>query len=136
MYRHFSVVIATLQFFQHPENIKNSIFPITLSQQKCHIFKCLEFSKTFFGWKMSNVAIVVENLKCTDILILQIAMLQLCPHPAHVKISIFPITLSQQKCYIFQKYLTNFLELFFGWKTRNVAIVVENLKCTDVLVLQ
>ena len=41
MYRHFSVAIATLQLFQHPENIKISIFPITLSQQKCHIFKSI-----------------------------------------------------------------------------------------------
>ena len=36
------------------------------------------------------------------------------------------------------KYLRNFLKLFFGWKKRNLAIVVENLTCTcaDIFVLQ
>ena len=34
-----------------------------------------------------------------------------------------------------QKYLTNFQKLFFGWKKRNVAIVVKNFKCTDIFVL-
>ena len=35
-----------------------------------------------------------------------------------------------------QKYLTNFQKHSFGWKTRKVAIVVENLKCTDILLMQ
>ena len=35
-----------------------------------------------------------------------------------------------------QKYLTNFQKLSFSWKIRKVAIVVENFKCTDILVLQ
>ena len=30
MHRHFSFAIATLQLFQYPENVKISIFPITL----------------------------------------------------------------------------------------------------------
>ena len=34
-----------------------------------------------------------------------------------------------------QKYLTNFLKLFLGWKKRKLAIV-ENCKGTDILVLQ
>ena len=33
-----------------------------------------------------------------------------------------------------QKYLTNFLKLFFGSKGMRVAIVVENMQCTDFLV--
>ena len=35
-----------------------------------------------------------------------------------------------------QKYLTNFQKLFFGWKKRKLAIVVENFKCTDIFVFQ
>ena len=35
-----------------------------------------------------------------------------------------------------QTYLTNFQKLSFGWKRRKVAIVVENFKGTDVLLLQ
>ena len=35
-----------------------------------------------------------------------------------------------------QKYLTNFQKLSFGWKMRKVAIVVENFKCTDILLMQ
>ena len=41
MHRHFSFAIATLQLFQHPEHVKISTFPITLSQQKCYIFKSI-----------------------------------------------------------------------------------------------
>ena len=33
--RYFGFAIATLPLFQHPENVKISIFPFTLSQQKC-----------------------------------------------------------------------------------------------------
>ena len=41
MHRHYSFAMATLQLFQHPEHVKISIFPITLSQQKCYIFKSI-----------------------------------------------------------------------------------------------
>ena len=54
-----------------------------------------------------------------------IATLRLFQHPENVKISIFPFTLFQQKCHISSKYLTNFLEVFFRWKKRNMAIVVK-----------
>ena len=37
VHRYFSFAIATLRLFQHPENVKISIFPFTLSKQKCHI---------------------------------------------------------------------------------------------------
>ena len=36
-HRYFGSAIATLQLFQIPENVKISIFPFTLSQQKCYI---------------------------------------------------------------------------------------------------
>ena len=41
VHRNFGFAIATLQIFQHPENVKISIFPFTLSQQKCYIFKSI-----------------------------------------------------------------------------------------------
>ena len=40
-HRNFGFAIATLQIFQHPKNVKISIFPFTLSQQKCYIFKTI-----------------------------------------------------------------------------------------------
>ena len=41
VHRYFAYAIATLPLFQHPENVKISIFPFTLSQQKCYIFKSI-----------------------------------------------------------------------------------------------
>ena len=38
---YFSFAMATLQIFQHPENVKISILPFTLSQQKCYIFESI-----------------------------------------------------------------------------------------------
>ena len=37
--RYFCFAIATLPLFQHPENVKISISPFRMSQQKCWIFK-------------------------------------------------------------------------------------------------
>ena len=48
VHRHFSFAKATLQLFPHPENVKILIFPITLSQPKCFIFKIFTNFKTFF----------------------------------------------------------------------------------------
>ena len=46
--------MATLQLFQHPENVKISILPFTLSQQKCYIFESIWriLKKLSFGCKM------------------------------------------------------------------------------------
>ena len=89
MHRYFSFAIATLQLFQHPENVKISIFPFTLCQaEMLYLQKYLtNFQKLFFwlkecGWgrhfrfPIANsyflwLKICVENLKCTDILVLQ-----------------------------------------------------------------
>ena len=45
--------MATLQIFQHPENVKISIIPFTLSRQKCYIFRkyLTNSQKTFFRLK-------------------------------------------------------------------------------------
>ena len=37
----YGFVMATLQLFQHPENVKISILPFTLSKQKCYIFESI-----------------------------------------------------------------------------------------------
>ena len=39
--RYFSFAMATLQIFQHPENVKIPILPFTLSRQKCYIFESI-----------------------------------------------------------------------------------------------
>ena len=41
LHRYFGFAIATLPLFQHPENVKISIFPFTLSRQNCHILKSI-----------------------------------------------------------------------------------------------
>ena len=41
VHRHFRFPMATLQLFQHPKNVKISIFPFTLSWQKCYISRSI-----------------------------------------------------------------------------------------------
>ena len=41
VHSHFAFAIATFQLFQYPEYVKISIFPFTLSQQKCYNFKII-----------------------------------------------------------------------------------------------
>ena len=195
VHRHFSFPIATLQLFPHPENVKISILPFTLSRQKCHIFKSTKriFKNLFlaerwgrwilwlkissaqrFWFCNSNVTTFPTSRKCkkfnfllytvaAEILYLQKYLtnfqklffgwsaqkkiwsaqrFRFC----NSNVTTFP---TSRKCKNFnfalytvlaenlylQKYLTNFQRIF-GCKMRNVAIVVKNLKCTDILVLQ
>ena len=167
VHRYFGFAIATVQLFQHPENVKISIFPFTLSQQKCYIFKTISricknvfFAERYGRWLLylkisipqtfsfcnSNATNFPKSRKCqnlnfslytvpAEMLYLQkcltdfqklslterrgrwllwfkisiaqnfgfaIATLQIFQHLENVKISIFPFTLSQQKCYIFK----------------------------------
>ena len=51
---------------------KISIFPLHCLSRNAISSKVFnEFSKTFFGWKVRKVAIVVQNFRCTDIMVLQ-----------------------------------------------------------------
>ena len=110
---HFSFAIATLQLLQHPEDVKISIFPITLSQKKCHIFKSNnEFSKPFLWLKDEERGSCGWKLEVHRRFSFAIATLQLFPHPENVKISIFPFTLSPQKCHIF-KSIQRIFKAFF-----------------------
>ena len=85
LHRYFGFAMATLQLFQHPENVKISIFPLHCPSRNAISSKVFnEFSKTFFGWKMRKVAIVVENFNCTEMFGFAITALQLFQHPANV----------------------------------------------------
>ena len=100
----FDLAIAMLQLFQHPENVKISIFPFTLSQQKSCIFKkyLTNFEKLFFRWRRMKVAIVVKNFKYTDTLVLKWQRYNSSNIQKMLKFQFFPFTLSQQKCHIFR----------------------------------
>ena len=89
--------------FQNPENVKISIFPFTLSREKCYIFKSvlrilknIPFAERWGRW------VFWLKISSAQIFWFAIAILQLFQNPENVKISIFPFTLSKQKCYIFK----------------------------------
>ena len=120
MHRHFIFGVATLQLFQYPEIVKISIFPITLSQQKCYIFNRIwRILKNLFwlkdqergscGWEFE-----VHRHFIFGVATLQLFQLKLFQYPENVKISIFPITLSQLKCYIFNSDNPIFKNLFLA----------------------
>ena len=72
-HRHFAFAIATLSLFQHPENLVISIFPYTLSEQKCYIFKSISrtFKNVLFPEIWGRWLLWLKNFKCTDILVMQ-----------------------------------------------------------------
>ena len=104
VHRHFSFAIATLQLFQHPENVKISIFPIyTVPAEMLYLQKYLtNFQKLFFWLKDEERGYCGWKFEVHRHFSFAIATLQLFQHPENVKISICPFTLSQQKCYIFK----------------------------------
>ena len=93
------------------------------------------FQKLFFGRTMRKVAIVVENFNCTEILVCNSNATNF-PTSWICKNYYFSLYTVPAEMLYLQKYLTNFQKRFFGWKMRKVVIVVENFKCTDILVLQ
>ena len=123
--------------FPTSRKCKNFNFSLyTFPAEMLYLQKYLtNFQKLSFGWKMRKVAIVVE------ISIAQIFWF--CNSNAtnfstsrKCKNFYFPLyTVPAEMLYV-QNYLTNFQTLSFDWKMRKVAIVVENFKCTDILVLQ
>ena len=142
MHRYFDFAIATSQLFQHPENVKISTFPITLSQQKCYVFKSIwRILKNFyFGWKIRNVAILVENLKVHRHYSFAIATLQLFQHPEHVKFQLFPLhcpsgsPISSKAFNEFSKtffYLKDKESRYSGWKfemDRNFSFAIATFQ--------
>ena len=101
VHRHFHFPIATLQLFQHPKNVKISIFPLHCPGRNAispEVFN--EFSKTFFSLKEEKADYCHWKFQVHRHFRFPKATLQLFQHPKNVKISIFPFTLSWQKCYI------------------------------------
>ena len=135
MHRSFGFAIASLGLFQHPENAKISIFPFRMSQLKCCISRSIwRIFKNYFWLKEENGGYCGWEFQVHRHFFYS-SNVKNFQHPEDVKISIFPFTLLAEILYL-QKYLTNFLKVFFGRQKRNLAIVVENFKGTDILVLQ
>ena len=128
--------MATLPPFQHPENVKISIFPFTLSQRNAMSSKVFgEFSKALFRLKDDEGGYCCWKLQVHKSFGFAIATLPLLQHPENVKISISLYTFRAEMLH-FQDYLNNIQKTFLGRKIRKVAIVVEKFKGTDILVLQ
>ena len=151
----FSFCNSNVTTFQTRENVKISIFPFKLSREKCCIFKSIfyEFSKTFSlrkdekygycGWKflvhrgfgnIRNVAIVFENFLlqqrfwfCNS----DVTTFRKSRKCKNFNFSFY--TVPAEMLYL-QKYLTNIQKHSLCWKKRNMAIVVENFLCTEILV--
>ena len=136
-HRHFSFAIATLQLFPHPENVKISIFPFTLSRQKCHIFRSIKrIFKTFFVAERWGTWLLWLKISSAQIFWFWKSNVRTFPTSRKFKnFNLFLYIVPAEMLYL-QKYLTNFQKLFFCSKMRKLAIVVENFKCTDILVLQ
>ena len=103
-HRCFGFPMATLQLFQHLENVEISIFPLyTVPAEMLYLQKFLTNFKKLFFWPNDE-----EGGHCGWKLQLHryfgfaITTLQLFQHPENVKISIFPFTLSRQKCHVFK----------------------------------
>ena len=137
MHRHFSFAIATLKVFQHPEYVKFQLFPLQGPNRNAISSKVFnEFSKTFFYLKNKERCLLwLKIWKVHKHFSFAIATLQVFQHPEHIKFQPFPLHCPSRNA-MSSKALNEFSKTFFIRKIRNVAIRVENLKCTDILVLQ
>ena len=138
VHRYFGFAIATLQLLQHPENVKISIFPFFAVPARNSISSKVfnEFSKIFF--LAERQVRWLFWLRISSAQIFWFSNSNVTTFPTSRKCENFNFCLYTVPTEILhlQKYLTNFQKLFFGWKTRKVAILVENFKVTDILVLQ
>ena len=98
---------GNVTIFPTSRNCKNFNFPLyTVPAEMLYLQKYLtNFQKLFFRWKKRKVTIVIGNYRGWKFQVhrhfrFPKATLQLFQHPKNVKISIFPFTLSWQKCYI------------------------------------
>ena len=118
---YFCFAMATLQLFQHPENVKISILPFTMSQQKCYIFEsiwrihtklslaerrwrlllCLKISRgQIFSFCNGNVTTFPTSRKCKK--------LQFYPLHSHGRNAIFSK--------VFNEFSKNFFFAERRWK--------------------
>ena len=135
--RYFRFAVATLKLFQHPENVKFQFLNLPIPRWNAispEVF--YEFFKPFFWLKEVEPSYCGWKFRVRRYFGFAIATLQLFQNPLKGKYFNFAFhTVAAEMLYL-QKYYTKFLKLFFGWKKRKVAIVVENFKCKDILVLQ
>ena len=136
MHRYFGAAIATLKLFQHPENAKFQFFHLPIPAEMLYLQNYLtNFLKLFLAEARGRCLLL---LKISTAQIFSFSNTNVTTFPTSRKCKYFNFafhTVPAEMLYL-QKYLTNFLKLFFGWKKRNLAIVVENLRYTDILVLQ
>ena len=119
MHRYFGFAKATLQLFQHPENVKISIFPLHCPSRNAISSKVFnEFSKKIFlterwgRWLLS--------LKILGAQIFWFCNSNVTTFPTSRKCKNFNFslyTVPAEMLYL-QKYLTNFQKLSFGWKMK------------------
>ena len=123
--------------FPTSRKCKNLIFPFRLSGQKCCIFKSI--SRIFKNFLLAETwGRWLLWLKISSVPIFWFFNRNVTTFPTSRKCNNFNFslyTVPAEMLYL-QKYLTNFQKLSFSWKMRKVAMVVENFKCTDILVLQ
>ena len=99
--RYFGFAIATLQLFQHPENVKFQFIHLPIPSRNAiapEVFN--EFFKTFFWLKEEESGYCCWKFQLRRCFRFAVATLQLFQHAENENISILPFTLSQQKCYI------------------------------------
>ena len=137
MRRYFGFAIATLPLFQHPENLKISVFPLQCPSRNAVSTKVFnEFSKNFLlakGWGRCLFCLKISSAQIVCLCNSNVTTFPTTRKCKNFNFSFY--TIPAEVLYL-QKYLTNFQKLSFGWKTWKLAIVVENFKCADILVLQ
>ena len=123
--------------FQNPENVKISIFPFTLSREKCYIFKSiLRIFKNISLAERWGRWLLWLKISCAQRFWFCNSNVTTFPKSRKFKNFNFSLYTVQPEMLYLQKYLTNFQKLFFGWKKRKMAIVVENILYTKILVWQ
>ena len=120
--------------FQNLENVKISIFPFTLSRQKCGYCpgrKAISSNYfTFFKNILFERWVLFENVH-RDFMFCN-SNVTTFPKSRKCKNFNFSLYTVRAEMLYLQKYLTNFQKHFFGWKMRKVAIGVENFLFTDI----
>ena len=103
LYGCFGFAIATLTFSNIQKMLKNSIFPFTLSEQKCYIFKSIWWIfKNVFLSERWGMWLLWLKISIAQMFWFCNSNVNIFQHPENVKNSIFPFTLSEQICYIFK----------------------------------
>ena len=123
--------------FQNPENVKISIFPFTLSREKSYIFKIiLRFFKNILFAERWEMWVLWLKISCAQRFLFCNSNVTTFPKSRKCKNLNFSLYTVRAEMLNFQKHLTHFEKVFFGWKMRKMAILVDNFKCTEILGLQ